>query len=128
MSAAKPGRRRPIRSARSSTWAALTVAATSASSGASLICVHASESTSGRLSQKALPGLKSVASATSAPASTSARAGGIGRPRKSALAGQQHARDVARGQLRDAFRSRRLEMVDRARAPARSRGRSRPTR
>ena len=35
-----------------------------------------------------LPGLKSVASATAAPASASARPGGIGRPRKSALAGR----------------------------------------
>jgi len=33
--------------------------------------------------------LKSVASATAAPASTRSRAGGIGRPRKSALAGSR---------------------------------------
>ena len=83
-----PAASRPLRSARASTCAAFTVHAESASSGASPICVAASEQTSGRLSQKALPGLKSVASATAAPASTSARAGGIGRLRKSALAGR----------------------------------------
>ena len=51
--------------------------------------MQASEQTSGRLSQNALPGLKSVASAIAAPASASARAGGIGLPRKSALAGRR---------------------------------------
>ena len=60
--------------------------AVSASAGESFSCVAASEQQSGRLSQKALPGLKSVASATAAPASTRARPGGIGLPRKSALA------------------------------------------
>ena len=68
--------------------AAFTVHAHRASSGAIRSCVAASEQTSGRLSQNALPGLKSVARATAAPASISARAGGIGRPRKRALAGR----------------------------------------
>ena len=76
-----------MRSARPRTCAAFTVHAASASAGERPSWVHASEQTSGRLSQNALPGLKSVASATAAPASTSARPGGIGRPRKSALAG-----------------------------------------
>src|SRR4029079_8766058 len=88
-SASWPAAIRPLRSARSSTCAAFTVHAESASSGASSSCVAASEQTSGRLSQKALPGLKSVASAIAAPASTSARPRGIRRPRKSALAGSR---------------------------------------
>ena len=45
----------------------------------------------GRLSQKALPGLKSVAIATIAPASTNARPGGIGRPSVRAAAGRRTA-------------------------------------
>ena len=85
----REARREPAR-ARSpapSTWAALTVTAASASAGERCSCVQASEQTSGRLVVNELPGLKSVASAIAAPASTSARAGGIGRSRKSALAG-----------------------------------------
>ena len=102
--------------ARPSTWAAFTVQAASASAGLSFSWVAASEQTSGRLSQKALPGLKSVASAIAAPASTSARAGRH-RPREEECArGQQHTRDVARRQRGDAFRAGRLEMVDRTRA------------
>ena len=77
--------------------------------------MQASERTSGRLSQNALPGLKSVASAISAPASASARAGGIGRPRKSALAGRSTPTTSLDGERGDAGRARRLEMVDRAR-------------
>ena len=73
---------------------------TSASSGASDSCVAASEQTSGRLSQNALPGLKSVASATAAPASTSARAGGIGRPEEERARRQQHTGHVARARAR----------------------------
>ena len=53
-----------MRADRRSTCAALTVQAASASAGESFSCVAASEQTRGRLSQKALPGLKSVASAT----------------------------------------------------------------
>ena len=78
-----------MRSARRSTWAALTVQAPSASAGESRSCVQAMEQTSGRLSQKELPGLKSVARATAAPASRRLLAGGMGRPRKSALAGRR---------------------------------------
>ena len=79
-------------------------------------CVQASEQTSGRLSQNALPGLKSVASATAAPASTSARAGGIGRPRKSALAGSRTPVTSLAASVRDAVGAGRLEVVDRPRA------------
>src|SRR6266511_3647048 len=67
-----------MRSARPRTAAALTVQAVSASAGPRCSCVAASEQTTGRLSQKELPGLKSVASAIAAPASTSARADGVG--------------------------------------------------
>ena len=108
------GARRPLRSARASTCAALTVQAESASPGERRSCVHASEQTSGRLSQNALPGLKSVASATAAPASTSARA--RHRPAEEERAcGQQDADDVARASAPRRL-ARGLEVVDRARA------------
>ena len=87
--------------------------AASASAGASFSCVAASEQQSGRLSQNALPGLKSVASATAAPASTSARAGGIGRPRKSALAGSSTPTTSLAGERAHAVGAGRLEVVDR---------------
>ena len=77
--------------------------------------MHASEQTSGRLSQNALPGLKSVASAIAAPASTSARAGGIGRSRKSALAGSSTAVTSLAASARTPSGAGRLEVVDRAR-------------
>ena len=72
----------------------MTVHAASASPGERRSWVAASAQTSGRLSQNELPGLKSVASATAAPASTRARAGGIGRPRTRALAGSSDRDDA----------------------------------
>ena len=51
------------------------VAAAMASAGVMRICVHASERIICILSVGEVPGLKSVASATMAPASISARAG-----------------------------------------------------
>ncbi len=98
------------------TCAAFTVIAASASSGARWSCVQASEQTSGRLVVNALPGLKSVASAIAAPASTSARAGGIGRSRNSALAGSSTPVTSLAASGRDAVRARRLEVVDASRA------------
>ena len=76
----------------------------------------ASEQTSGRLSQKALPGLKSVASATAAPASTSVRAGRHRPSEEERARREQHAGDVARGECCDAVVAGRLQVVDRARA------------
>ena len=96
------------------TCAALTVQAASASAGLSPSCVQASVQTTGRLSQYALPGLKSVASATAAPASTSARAGGIGRPRKSAATGSSTPTTSLAARAATPCRARRLEVVDRA--------------
>ena len=87
-----------------------------ASSGERWSCVQASEQTIGRLSQNELPGLKSVASAIAAPASASARAGGIGRSRKSALTGSSTADHLACRERPNASWPRRLEVVDRARA------------
>ena len=127
MSAANPGLSRPIRSARPSTCAAFTVAATSASSGARWSCVQASERTSGRLSQNALPGLKSVASAISA-AGVGERPGRWHRsPEEERARRQEHARDVARGERSDAVRPGRFEVIDRARAELDRERRSRRT-
>jgi len=81
----------PTRSARPRTWAALTVQAASAATGPSPIWVHASVIATGNRSQYALPGLKSVASATIAPASSRSCPGGMGRPRKSAATGSRTA-------------------------------------
>src|SRR4029078_1349471 len=67
-SARRPTAIRP-RSWKPRTCAALTVDAARPSSGAGPSWVHARVQTTGRLSQNALPGLKSVASAITAPAS-----------------------------------------------------------
>ncbi len=61
-----------------------------------------------------LPGLKSVASAIAAPASTRCRAGGIGRSRKSALAGSRTPTTSLDASAAIAVRPGRLEVVDRA--------------
>jgi hypothetical protein len=60
--------------------------------------------------------LKSVASATAAPASTSARAGGIGRPSTSAATGRSTPTTSLSASARDAVVAGRLEVVDGARA------------
>ncbi len=78
--------------------------------------MHASEQTNGRLVVKELPGLKSVASAIAAPASTSARAGGIGRSRKSALAGSSTPTTPLAASAATPRLSGRLEVIDRASA------------
>ena len=78
--------------------------------------MHASEQTTGRLSQNALPGLKSVARAIAAPASTMRLACGIGRSRKSALAGSKTPTTSLRREGADACLACRLEVVDRPRA------------
>ena len=109
---------RCVRSGRASraTWAALTVTAVEPRAGASWSWVQASEQTSGRLVVKELPGLKSVASAIAAPAATRSRAGGLRAVEEERAGRQQHADDVARRELGDPVRARRLEMVDGARA------------
>ena len=114
MSASYPGASLPMRSARRSTWAALTVTAPSASDGESPSCVHASEHTSGSDSQNALPGLKSVASAIAPPAPTSSLRAGHRSPENQRGHRKDHADRVARRELPEAFFARRLEVVDRA--------------
>ncbi len=78
--------------------------------------MHASEQTSGRLVVNALPGLKSVASATAAPAPTRARALGIGRSRKRALAGSSTPTTSLSASVANAGGAGRLEVIDGARS------------
>ena len=86
-----PGASRPTSSASPSTAAGATVAAASASAHDRRSCVQARFIVASIDSDGAEPGLKSVASTTRAPASASARAGGIGRSRYSAQSGRQTA-------------------------------------
>ena len=89
--------------------------AASASSGASPSCVAASEHTSGRLSQNALPGLKSVASATAAPRRR-ARAPAASADRERARSRATARRRRRSPRARRPRRARRLQVVDGARA------------
>ena len=85
------------------------------------ICVQASAHTTGRLSQKALPGLKSVASATMAPASIERARGRHRAAEEERRDREQHGGDIGPRKVARAFFAGRLEVVD---AHAR-RGRSR---
>ena len=105
-----------MRSARPSTWAALTVHAASASSGDSDSCVAASEQTSGQaLAERAAR--VEVRRERDGRAGVDERARGRHRPVQEERARrEEHSHDVARREHRDAGGPRRLEVIDGSRS------------